>query len=115
MGTGCSPPADGLALVFGDAFGEVLGDVVATGLFEDPRLARTIAPTLPRSKTTTMAMIAGTSQGGRSEVSSCVGRRGAGGLRAGVGGGAVTGAGALVAVVEEVLGATYEGAAAGAV
>jgi len=113
VGTGCSPTADGLALALGDPFGEVLGEEVAMLLFDEPRLARTIAPMLPSSRITTIAMIAGTSHGGRSEAWSRVGRRGAGGLRAGVGGGMVMGAGAFVAVAEEGIGATYGGAAGG--
>jgi hypothetical protein len=67
VGTGCNPTADGLGLALGDPFGDVLGDVVATLLFDGPRLARTMAPTLPSSRITKMAMIAGTSHGGRSE------------------------------------------------
>jgi hypothetical protein len=59
VGTGCSPTADGLALALGDPFGEVLGEEVAVLWFDEPRLARTIAPTLPSSRITTMAMTAG--------------------------------------------------------
>jgi hypothetical protein len=69
VGTGSNPPtADGVELAFGEPFGEALGDVVATLLFDDPRFARTMPPMVPSNRITTMAMIAGTIHGGLSEA-----------------------------------------------
>lgn len=94
VGTDSGPVmADGLDEVLGEALGDVLGEVVATWLFDDPpRLARKMPPPTPSSKSTRITAAAGTSHPGRSEGWSWAGRRGAEGLRAGVGAGAEIGA-----------------------
>src|ERR1700686_2391687 len=83
----------GLALgeVLGEVWGEVPGDVAATPPDDPPRWVRKKPPVANRSTSTT-PMIAGTSHAGRSEGPLSDGRRATVGLRAGVGGGATTGA-----------------------
>jgi len=107
VGTACSavPVGDGVTL--GDAFGDVfgLGEVVATLLDGPPRLPRKMKVPTPSRSRITIAAIAGTSQGGLSVGWSWAGRRGAGGLRAGVATGAI-GVGGRVAVAGVGVGAT---------
>src|SRR5712692_11325080 len=70
VGTGwrAPPTGDGVTLgeVLGDVFGDVPGEVTPTLLFDPPRLATKMPPTMPSRSKTTIAATAGTSQGGRS-------------------------------------------------
>jgi hypothetical protein len=95
VGTGSSAVVDD-GDAFGEAFGDVLGDVpgewVATLLDDPPRVAWKTPYPIPTRRRSTTTMAAGTNHGGRSVCTSRTGRRGAGGLRAGVGTGTGIGA-----------------------
>lgn len=102
LGTAKGPLGAGVVpgLALGDVWGDALGDVFAVGeveavpLDDPPRLARMIPPTVPSSRISTTAMIAGISHDGRWEEPPPAGLRATLGLRAGVGAGAYVGEGA---------------------
>ena len=103
LGTGSGPViAVGLAMALGVGLAEVfaVGDAFAVPGDAAPRPRRTMTPTLPNSRSTITAMIAGISHGGRSMGPRSTGRRGTvDGLRAGTRmgvGGTMTGAGEVL-------------------
>src|SRR3981081_966761 len=111
LGTASGPWPVGVGLALGDALGEVLagGDGVAPPVVVLPRPERTMPPTVPSSRITTTAMMAGISHDGRSAIPPPAGLRatarppagaigGLGGVR--VGGGVRAGVAAATAGAE---------------